>query len=106
MRFRELRPRFFKERLFSDPAWQMLLDLMENNLLEKEVSVSSLYIASGVPISTASRRLDDLEEARLVTRWDDPKDGRRQYVRVTAKAEQLITDYLMNLDKLLGDPKS
>lgn len=105
LRFRELRPRLFKERLFSDPAWQMLLDLMENNLLEKEVSVSSLYIASGVPISTASRRLDDLEEVGLVTRWDDPNDGRRQYVRVTEKAEKLITNYLADLDRLLSSTK-
>lgn len=98
---KDIRSRYFTDKLFADPAWHMLLDLMENKLLGKSVSVSSLYIASGVPGSTASRRLGDLEEAGLVYKWDDPRDGRRQYAELTQKAVELLNAYLHTLDRQL-----
>ncbi|MGI8397564.1 response regulator [Agrobacterium deltaense] len=97
LRTRDIKTRYFTDRLFVDPAWHMLLDLMENNLLERNVSVSSLYIASGVASATASRRLEEMEEAGLVERWLDPNDKRRQFVQLTARATELVTSYLVAL---------
>lgn len=74
---------------------------MEQRLLERRVSVSSLYIASGVSWATASRRLDDLEEAGMVQRWDDPNDRRRHYAELTDHAVELLNAYLYALDKQL-----
>lgn len=79
----------------------MLLDLMENRLLERNVSVSSLYVASGVAASTASRRLDEMVEAGLIERWDDPEDRRRQYARLTQRSVELLNSYLFTLDRQL-----
>lgn len=97
LRTRDIKTRYFTDRLFVDPAWHMLLDLMENHLLERSVSVSSVYLASGVAAATASRRLEEMEEAGLVGRWSDPHDRRRQFVQLTDRAIELVTKYLVAL---------
>src|SRR5690554_5333957 len=65
------RQNYFPEGLFSDPAWDMLLDLTYARLTGKRVSVSSLCIASRVPATTALRRISDLVFEGLVTRIRD-----------------------------------
>lgn len=44
---RQLRAQVFPAELFSDPAWDMLLDLTAAHAEHKRVSVTSLCIASG-----------------------------------------------------------
>ncbi|MFK4064164.1 response regulator [Brucella anthropi] len=99
LRIRDIKTRYFSDKLFVDPAWHMLLDLMENHLQEKQVSVSSLYIVSGVSAATASRRLDEMEAAGLIRRWLDPNDGRRQLVALSQGSVGLMLSYLAALDR-------
>jgi len=99
LRIRDIKTRYFSDKLFVDPAWHMLLDLMENHLQEKQVSVSSLYIVSGVSAATASRRLDEMEAADLVRRWLDPNDGRRQLVALSERSITSMLSYLSALDR-------
>jgi hypothetical protein len=42
------RARFFQEELFADPAWDMLLDLLQAEIAQHRVPVSSLCIAAAV----------------------------------------------------------
>ncbi|WP_449415482.1 response regulator [Ochrobactrum teleogrylli] len=99
LRIRDIKTRYFSDKLFVDPAWHMLLDLMENHLQEKQVSVSSLYIVSGVSAATASRRLDEMETAGLIQRWLDPNDSRRQLVAPSERAIELMMSYLTALNQ-------
>ena len=101
IRQRKDRERFFDSRLFSDPAWDMLLDLTAAGLAGREVPVSSLCVASGVPHATALRRIDELSDAGLVDRTPDPKDKRRVLVHLTGDAEKRM---LTLLDELLNEP--
>lgn len=96
---RDIKTRYFAEKLFAEPAWYMLLDPMDNHLLQSHVSVTSRYIASGVSASTASPRQDEMEEQGLVQRWDDSNDGRTQYARPTERIIDLMTAYLLALGK-------
>ena len=52
----------FYESIFADPAWDMLLDLMEAEIEQPRVAVSSLCIAAAVPATTALRWLKTLTE--------------------------------------------
>ena len=91
---RQARDRHFPQHLFADPAWDMLLDLTLAKLSSKEISVSSVCLAAGVPQSTALRRLQDLEQSGLVRRRRDRDDRRRIFVELTDDAMQRILRYL------------
>ena len=89
-----MRSSYLPGKLFSDPAWDMLLDLAEARLSGKRVSVSSLCIAANVPATTALRRIGDLVAENLATRIRDPEDGRRVFVDMTDEAFAQIAAYV------------
>lgn len=80
---RRVRGQYFPSELFSDPNWEMLLDLYDATLGGQDVTVTSLGAASGVPLTTALRRMDVLHHHGLIQRVEDPKDRRRILVRLT-----------------------
>jgi CheY-like chemotaxis protein/DNA-binding MarR family transcriptional regulator len=80
---RRLRSKHFPSDLFSDPCWEMLLDLYDAHLSDVEVTVTSLGAASGVPQTTALRRMDVLQGHRLIARADDKGDQRRTIIKLT-----------------------
>jgi DNA-binding MarR family transcriptional regulator len=93
LRARSVRTKFFKAELFADPAWDMLLDLYRAELEQYRVSITSLCTASGVPTSTALRWLRALEQEGLITRRQDPLDGRRTFVALTSAAVEAMNAY-------------
>jgi hypothetical protein len=97
------RQSFFPDGLFSDPAWDMLLDLTHARLSGKRVSVSSLCIASRVPATTALRRISDLVSEGLATRVRDEADGRRVFVELTEDGFSRMTAYIENVRGMLSE---
>jgi len=87
-----LRRRIFEEgeSLFSDPGWDILLDLYIEDAEHRSVSVSSACIAAGVPPTTGLRWLDRLQRRGLLTRTPDPQDGRKIYIGLTTIAVERI----------------
>lgn len=77
------RDAIFQSGLFSDPAWDMMLDLAVAEASNRPISVTSLCIASGSPTTTALRRIDDLKDAGLIDRVPDDRDRRRVLVHLT-----------------------
>jgi FixJ family two-component response regulator/DNA-binding MarR family transcriptional regulator len=98
---RRARANYFDATLFSDPCWDMLLDLMNERLAGKEVAVSSLCIAAGVPQTTGLRRIDDLIRAGLLVRREDPKDRRRVFVDLADSAVERLNRYIDEM-RILG----
>jgi DNA-binding MarR family transcriptional regulator len=82
IRVRRAREKLLGADLFADPAWDMLLDLYIEHKAGRSPSVSSLCLASQVPVTTALRWISKLEHDGLITRSHDPKDGRRIYVHL------------------------
>ena len=78
-------------QLFRDPSWDMLLDLFTAHQRARPLSVSSLCYSSGVPLTTAMRQLNRLEEHGLIKREGDRSDGRRCFVTPTSKALDAVT---------------
>ena len=85
---------FENSEIFSEPAWDILLDLFSSHLRGKNVSVTSACLAANVPASTALRWMNVLEEAELIERVNDPSDGRRTFVQVTPNAIAKLTKAL------------
>lgn len=92
------RSSFFPGELFSDPCWDMMLDLYAAELSQVRVSVSSLCIASNTPSSTALRWISALERTELIERRPDPLDGRRFFLSLTRDAVERFERYFSSLN--------
>ena len=93
IRARRLRARYFAEELFADPAWDMLLDLLQAEIAHLRVPVSSLCIAAAVPATTALRWLKTMVSKGLFVRRADPHDGRRVFVELSPEASGALRRY-------------
>jgi DNA-binding MarR family transcriptional regulator len=99
IRARRLRSRFFTEELFADPAWDMLLDLLQAEIAQLRVPVSSLCIAAAVPATTALRWIKTMTEQGLFVRRADPHDGRRVFVELAPTASDAMRRYFAEVIK-------
>jgi DNA-binding MarR family transcriptional regulator len=102
IRARRLRSRYFSEELFADPAWDMLLDLMQAELAHLRVPVSSLCIAAAVPATTALRWLKTMVKEGLFIRRADPHDGRRVFVELAPDTRDAMHRYFAEVEGLLA----
>jgi len=94
---RRARDRYFSAELFSDPAWDMMLDLTAARLEGRSVSVSSLCIAAAVPTTTALRWIRNLCDSGIFERRIDPADARRALVQLSEPTAQAMMCYLAGL---------
>lgn len=83
LRARRERSRHFSSEIFSEPAWDMLLDLFVNSVEGKRVSTTSLCIASGSPATTGLRWISILEQESLIHRTHEKVDKRFTYVSLS-----------------------
>jgi len=100
IRARRLRARYFREELFADPAWDMLLDLLQAEIAQLRVPVSSLCIAAAVPATTALRWLKTMVSQGIFVRRADPHDGRRVFVELAPEASQAIRRYFAEIGQV------
>ena len=99
IRARRLRARYFEEGMFADPAWDMLLDLLQAEIAQLRVPVSSLCIAAAVPATTALRWLKTMTEQGIFVRRADPHDGRRVFVELAPAASLAMRRYFADAGK-------
>jgi DNA-binding MarR family transcriptional regulator len=100
LRARRLRTRYFPEELFADPAWDMLLDLLQAEISQLPVPVSSLCIAAAVPATTALRWLKTLVQQGVFIRRPDQRDGRRVFVELAPEASNALRRYFAEVGKV------
>ena len=99
IRARRLRNRYFAEDLFADPAWDMLLDLLQAEIAQLRVPVSSLCIAAAVPATTALRWLKSMTDKGIFVRRADPHDGRRVFVELSREASISMRRYFAEVGR-------
>jgi len=92
-RNRRRRAQHFSQRLFGEPAWDILLDLYAAAVRGEAVSVSNACRAADAPPSTALRWLQHLEDDKLVERTADPTDARRHFVRLSKRGAERMHAY-------------
>ena len=100
IRARRLRARYFDEELFADPAWDMMLDLLQAEIAQHRVPVSSLCIAAAVPATTALRWIKSMTDAGLFKRRADPHDGRRVFVELAPQASEGLRCYFREIGRV------
>lgn len=100
---RQCRADFLDPELFSDPAWDILLDLTCARLEGQPVPVSSACAAAQVPMTTALRHIRNLVDCGLVKRWQDPDDRRRDLLELEEQTLVAMTQYLTTTWHRLGN---
>jgi DNA-binding transcriptional ArsR family regulator len=93
---RRERARHFDADIFGEPAWDIILDLLISKLTEKQISITSACLASGVPPTTALRWIGYLEDLGIVEREECLTDNRRKYVKLSDSAFSSIKTYFAN----------
>jgi FixJ family two-component response regulator/DNA-binding MarR family transcriptional regulator len=79
---------------FDEALWFMLMDLYQSQCTGQKVSISSLCLSSGIPQTTALRRIEDLVARGLVRRVPDPTDRRRAFVELSDEGHGRISRFL------------
>jgi DNA-binding MarR family transcriptional regulator len=87
---RAKRRRLLNPSLFSEPAWDILLELFAAEGEGRRLSVSSVGLIADIPVTTALRWINVLEKEALVTREDDPLDRRRSFLNITEEGYNAI----------------
>lgn len=93
IRSRRLRSTYFRDDLFADPAWDMLLHLLEAEIAQFRTTVSSLCDQAGVPPTTALRWIKKLTDKGMFVRRADPSDGRRVFVELSRESSTAMRRY-------------
>ncbi len=87
------------DRLFGEPAWDMLVELFIAHCEGATVPTGALGIGSGLSSSSAQRLVQRLEDAQLVVRAPDPDDGRRHFVSLAPDIAHRLTAYFVAHDE-------
>lgn len=90
LRIRDIRSSLFDSDLVGEHAWNMLLFCFAERMAGVTPTVTAVCAASHAPPTTASRHLQAMTDAGLLTRSPDPNDARRGYVELSAESEQQI----------------
>jgi hypothetical protein len=97
------RTQFLPDAVFQDPQWMMALDLFIASEEGREVSVSSLCCASGVPSTTALRHIRYLQEQGIFERISHPNDKRISLVRLAEASRSQLARYLASIGSDLNN---
>lgn len=92
---RSRRAVLFPGDLFADPCWDMLIELQLAELERAAMTTSALCLAARVPVSTALRRIAELEARGFLRRHKDDADWRRNLVSLTPKARHELRQYFL-----------
>ena len=91
---RKARESFFPVEWLSDPIWDIMIALVLAKLEGRATPVSNLGHEANVPISTALRKVKEIEARGFVNRWPDPKDKRREYVELSELGLQKFSEFV------------
>lgn len=93
LKARRIREQQLGADLFTDPAWDILLEALAAELGQKQNSVSDLVDATSVPRSTALRWIKKLEEDGWLERKNVAIDSTRKLLVLTSQSSQRLRHY-------------
>jgi DNA-binding MarR family transcriptional regulator len=99
IRDREIKRSILKEKIFSDPSWDIILELFHSRLIARCDYISTISTIAGVPSSTGLRHIGFLNEIGFVEREDHISDRRRVDVRISNKAFETIKEYFIRISQ-------
>lgn len=102
---RKQRDRYFDPILFSNPAWDILLNLFVAGAEGRAVTLLDSCLASTVPQGVALRWLGYLKQEEMVLEGSDPAHPRETTIRLSDQTRRAIASYLGSLVSLGPGPE-
>jgi DNA-binding MarR family transcriptional regulator len=99
VRARRLRHRYFPNMLFGEPAWDMLLELLEAETEGRQATLTTLCEAAGIPATIARRWLNSLTAEGLVLRRPDPQNAFNERIELEPKAKRAFRRYFDDISR-------
>lgn len=99
IRMRRQRAKLFGVGLFAEPGWDILLELYVARSEDYRVTVGNACIAASVPMSSALRWCQMLEDRRIILRYQDTGDRRLRFVKLSDCANDKMTKLLAQCAK-------
>jgi DNA-binding MarR family transcriptional regulator len=93
VRSRRRRDAVFGGGLFSDPAWDILLELYLVEMAQHRVNITQITSAIAAPPTTALRWLERLAIEGWISREPDMMDRRRIWVSLTERGSMAMREY-------------
>jgi len=105
---RKRRSELFASKLFSDPAWDLLLVAFATTLQGGRLTISELCASVDMPNSTAHRWITKLIDERLLERRGDLFDGRLSWLNLSPGALRGLNTYFeaLEIEKSLASSKN
>lgn len=97
---RRIRFDVFPPMLFSDPAWEVLLELYARQIEHRPVNISRLTAALPIPETTTLRWIGKLEREALITRRGDPHHAKRVWIELSQYGRSLMDRYFERCNQL------
>lgn len=88
--------------LCPNPVWDMLLDLYVAHHEQRDLYLWPLCIAANTPLSTAHRKITEMEKQGLLVRTLHDRDRRRVRVRLTTPSMATIAALLDRIDVVMA----
>lgn len=88
---------YLPSELLLDPAWGMLLELLQAEIQDRSVSLARLCKVSGVSASSAVRWLKALEARELAVRRADPENANNEFVELSKKGSSTLRRYFHDI---------
>ena len=93
------RASYLPSDLISDPAWGMLLELLQGEIQGRRVCLARLCRVSTVPTSSAVRWLKALERRGLIVRRANTVDADNETVELSHKGSCALRRYFREITK-------
>lgn len=93
LKARQLRASIFRQPIFGEPAWDMLIALYLADIEGRRVTASGLADWAQCPKTTALRWQHMLEDRQLITRAANPVDARMQFISLTELGRDALNEF-------------
>ena len=99
LRWRRIQRRIFPEAVLRGPCWDIMLTCITGELADQPVCVKQIRNQLDESQTSVLRRIDELEQAGMVQRFRDERDGRRTLVRLTWQGADAMSRFFIALDQ-------
>ncbi len=80
--------------LAAEASWEILLDLYVSELRGEPISLTAVAGSAGIPLTSAMRRIRELEDKGMILRTPDEKDRRRAAASLTDKGRNAVQSFI------------